>query len=470
MNLPTAAVKFIPWEGVTPGQAFAALESRPGVFWLDSSSQASAGARYSIMGCAPFARFRSWGERFCFACDGAAAEFGRGDPLAAFEGRLRQFRVAPTPDTAPPFCGGAVGLMAYELGRIIEPAAGTGAEVVDAPDLNFAWHDAAVIWDHVLHRAWIAGAGWRRSPDAAIGELAGWLGTAGRADAVEPAAAPAAQFTGNMTRSGFMDAVERVRERIAVGEIYQMNLAQRFDGVLTESPAALYRRLRRLNPAPMAAYFDAGENFVVLSSSPERFIEVEGAMIRTFPIKGTRPRGRTPEEDAAECARLLGSEKERAELLMIVDLLRNDLGRVCRYGSVRVRRLHALESFATVHHLVGEVEGELRADVGVAALLRAVFPGGSITGAPKVRAMQVIGEIEPGPRGVFSGCIGYFSACGRIDLNIAIRTIVCRGSQAGFHVGAGIVWDSDPAAEYEETLAKGRALFAALGVREGTGP
>ncbi|MDE3085024.1 MAG: anthranilate synthase component I family protein, partial [Verrucomicrobiota bacterium] len=185
----------------------------------------------------------------------------------------------------------------------------------------------------------------------------------------------------------------------------------------------------------------------------------------TFPIKGTRPRGRTPAEDARRKDELCASEKERAELLMIVDLLRNDLGRVCRYGSVRVRRLHALESFATVHHLVGEIEGELRPDVRLAELLRAVLPGGSITGAPKIRAMQVISEIEPTPRGIFSGAIGYMSACGRIDLNIAIRTIICGGNQASFHAGAGIVWDSVPEAEYEETLAKAQPLFAALGVQ-----
>ncbi len=256
-----------------------------------------------------------------------------------------------------------------------------------------------------------------------------------------------------------------MRERIAAGEIYQMNLAQRFTCAVAEPPRQLYRRLRALNPAPMGAYLEAGD-WTVLSSSPERFLAVADGRIRTFPIKGTRPRGRTPAEDAAQRRELLASEKERAELLMIVDLLRNDLGRVCRFGSVQVRRLHDLETFATVHHLVGEVEGELRPGVGAAELMRAVFPGGSITGAPKIRAMQVIAETEPVPRGIFSGVLGYWSACGRVDLSIAIRTIVCRRGEASFHVGAGIVWDSDPALEYEETLAKGRALRAALGGEE----
>lgn len=460
-----ALVKVAPWRGAAPARAFAALQAqgRAGIFWLDSSSAATdAAARFSIMGCEPLARLRAWGGRVRFERAGGAAEELTGDPLGELERRLAQYRVKAEKSELP-FCGGAVGFLSYELGRVTEPAAFAAPGESDAtPDINLAWYDAAAVWDHATGQAWLVGVGWRRAPEAAIAELADWLSRAPEDEPELPA--PAGGIcTSNLTRGEFVAAVARVRDRIAAGEIYQMNLAQCFRGALTEPPATLYRRLRALNPAPMAAYFDAGEGMAVLSSSPERFIEVKENRIRTAPIKGTRPRGRTPEEDAAERAGLLASEKERAELLMIVDLLRNDLGRVCRFGSVQVRRLHSLESFATVHHLVGEVEGELRPEVGVAALLRAVFPGGSITGAPKVRAMQTIAEIEPGRRGVFSGAIGYFSACGRIDLNIAIRTIVCRGSEASFHVGAGIVWDSDPAAEYEETLAKGRALFAALG-------
>lgn len=473
VGLPAGAkLKVVPWPGSDSVRAFAALQAqgRAGIFWLDSSSAATdPTARFSIMGCEPLARFCTWGERTSFTLAGAAVEEVTGDPLRELERRLAQFRVDPE-KTELPFHGGAVGYLSYEFGRVTEPAAFAGSrESGDTPDINLAWYDAAAVWDHATGQAWLVGVGWRRTPEAAIAELTERLSAAPAGVAETPAPAGVVA-TSNLTRGTFIAAVERVRERIAAGEIYQMNLAQCFTGALKELPAALYRRLRTLNPAPMAAYFDAGEGMAVLSSSPERFIEVQGNRIRTAPIKGTRPRGRTPEEDAAERAGLLASEKERAELLMIVDLLRNDLGRICRFGSVQVRQLHRLESFATVHHLVGEVEGELRPGVGVAALLRAVFPGGSITGAPKVRAMQTIAEIEPGRRGVFSGAIGYFSACGRIDLNIAIRTIVCRGARASFHVGAGIVWDSDPAAEYEETLAKGRALFAALGwTRAGEG-
>ncbi|HVW21199.1 MAG TPA: aminodeoxychorismate synthase component I, partial [Opitutaceae bacterium] len=294
------------------------------------------------------------------------------------------------------------------------------------------------------------------------GELGGWLRGRGRREDGRDPAPP--RLRADFTRARYEAAVRAVRGRIARGEIYQMNLAQRFHGAAPGDPAGLYLRLRRRNPAPMGAFLAAGP-WTILSSSPERFIEVAGRRIRAFPIKGTRPRGSTPAQDAARRRELRASAKERAELLMIVDLLRNDLGRICRFGSVRVNRLHALESFATVHHLVGEVEGELRPEVGPAELLRAVFPGGSITGAPKLRAMRVIRHFERRRRGVFSGALGYWSADGRTDLAIAIRTIVCHRGRAEFHVGAGIVWDSDPALEYEETLAKGLALREALGAR-----
>ena len=450
-----APVSLVAWEAPEPAVAFARLQGRRGIFWLDSSRTEGASGRYSILGCEPFGVFQVRGDAWEFSLDGQVAAQGRGDPGKELERRLGEYGVAPDPARPVPFCGGAVGFLGYELG-----APGSEPAADGAPDAHLGWYDAAAVWDHVTGRAWLVGAGWRRPAERAAAELGEWLG--GSAAATVPVFPAATRVEGDFTRERYEAAVRKVRGRIAEGEIYQMNLAQRFTCPSVESPAHLYRRLRDLNPAPMGAYLEAGD-WTVLSSSPERFIEVEGGRIRTFPVKGTRPRGRTPAEDEARRRELAASEKERAELLMIVDLMRNDLGRVCRFGTVQVRRLHDLETFATVHHLVGEVEGELRPDVGTAELLRAVFPGGSITGAPKVRAQQVIAALEPVARGIFSGSIGYWSACGRIDLNIAIRTIVCHRGQASFHVGAGIVWDSDPAFEYEETLAKGEALLAALG-------
>jgi para-aminobenzoate synthetase component 1 len=458
MNAPVCLVA---WDAPAPAVAFARLEGRRGIFWLDSRRTPGGPGRFSILGCEPFGVFRAWADTWEFAVAGRPAERGRGDPGDQLERLLAGYQVADDADRPVPFCGGAVGFLGYGFGGGTA-AAGTGRPEGAAPDAHFGWYDAAAVWDHEAGRAWIVGVGWRRPAAAAAGELTAWL--AGRADEA-PAAIPVPPPTivrGDFTREQYVAGVGAVRARIARGEIYQMNLAQRFFCRAGEPPAQLYRRLRELNPAPMGAYLEAGD-WTVLSSSPERFLEVQRGRIRTFPIKGTRPRGRTPGEDERQRGALAASEKERAELLMIVDLLRNDLGRVCRFGSVHVRRLHDLATFATVHHLVGEVEGELRPGVGAAELLRAVFPGGSITGAPKVSAMRVIAELEPVPRGIFSGSIGYWSADGRIDLNIAIRTIVCHRGEASFHVGAGIVWDSNPEFEYEETLAKGEALLAALG-------
>jgi para-aminobenzoate synthetase component 1 len=462
MNMRAVA---LPYDGRVPAEAFRRLARRRGVFWLDSSLPRPGDGRFSIMGCEPRLVFVVQGSDWRIERGGKTVEEGSGAPLRKLDELVAAHRLLPEPGVEVPFWGGAVGWFSYDLGRQFETFAGTAKEDRPVPDIRLAWHDAAIVWDHQAGRSWLVGAGWERPPGEAASELAGWLETPAL-DLQENTAPPPEVATSNLRREDYLALVEEARAAIARGEIYQVNLVQRFECAHVESPAATYLRLRDLNPAPFAVFQDAGDR-AVLGSSPERFVEVEPAgKIRTCPIKGTRPRGRTPAEDATQARALLASEKERAELLMIVDLMRNDLGRVCDYGTVKVNRLHALESFATVHHLVGEVEGRLRKDVSLGDLLRAVFPGGSITGAPKVSALRLIDRLEPHRRGIFMGAMGYVSAHGRIDLNIAIRTIVCRDDRAFFQVGAGIVWDSDAAAEYEETLVKGRALFAALGVRE----
>ncbi|MDA0301933.1 MAG: aminodeoxychorismate synthase component I, partial [Chloroflexi bacterium] len=271
----------------------------------------------------------------------------------------------------------------------------------------------------------------------------------------------------NMSRAAYLQAVSRVREYIATGDIYQVNFAQRFSALYDGGGLDLYRRLRTVSPAPFAAYLDLRGDFggvEVLSSSPERFLFADGDRLETRPIKGTRPRGASPEEDAAHVAALRESAKDRAEHLMIVDLERNDLGRVAVTGSVRVPEFAVLETYAQVHHLTSTVVATRRADVGLEALLRATFPGGSISGAPKIRALQIIDELEPTVRGVYTGALGYVSAHGRLDLNIAIRTITLADSVAHLHVGGANVHDSDPEAEYAETLDKARGMARALGV------
>ena len=299
-------------------------------------------------------------------------------------------------------------------------------------------------------------------------ELADRLAAAGD---VEPAARPEAgsaefRVTSNFSREHYLASVARAKEYIAAGDIYQVNLSQRLSAPLATTPFDLYRRLTRENAAPFAAYFDTPDATVV-SCSPERFLQVRGGTVETRPIKGTRPRGATPEEDARLAQELLASEKDRAENVMIVDLERNDLGRVCEFGSVHVPELFALESYATVHHLVSTVKGRLRPGSNALDCLRSCFPGGSITGAPKVRSMEIIEEIEPTRRGVYTGAIGYLCFSGDMDVNIVIRTLVIKDGTAHFQVGGGIVADSQPEAEYEETLDKARALARALAAEAG---
>ena len=265
----------------------------------------------------------------------------------------------------------------------------------------------------------------------------------------------------NFSHEQYLEAVEAGREYIAAGDTFQVNLSQRFEAELPIPPYELYRHLRHINPAPFAAYLNFDE-VTILSASPERFLKVKGDLVETRPMKGTRPRGSSPAEDEALARELQNSLKDRAENVMIVDLERNDLGRVCRFGTVKVRELWTLEKYATVFQLTSTVEGKLRQDKGRIDLLKACFPGGSITGAPKVRAMEIIDELEPTRRSIYTGSIGYLSFGGEMDLSIVIRTILIKDGKAYFQVGGGIVYDSDPEAEYQETLDKAKALFQAL--------
>jgi para-aminobenzoate synthetase component 1 len=343
-------------------------------------------------------------------------------------------------------------------------------------------------WDHAEGRAWLISTGMpdtspaarRRRAAERADAVRAWLRTPGlepaskaqRSGGDDPAESHSTPVRGwwdarvslrsSFGRSDYLKAVERVREYIIAGDIFQANLSQRFEAPLAERPWSLYRRLRTSNPAPFAAFLDLPDG-AILSASPERFLHVDAAgRVETRPIKGTRPRGVGPEHDAALGQALLESPKDRAENLMIVDLMRNDLSRVCAPGTVRVSELFALEQYATVHHLVSTVVGELAPGADALDLLRAAFPGGSITGAPKLRAMEIIAELERIQRGVYCGSIGYWSLTGELDTSIAIRTAVARGGRVYFSAGGGVVADSDAAEEYQETLDKARGLIDAL--------
>jgi len=413
----------------------------PYLLFLDSSAQGAL-SRYSFLAADPVAVART--------------------PEAARD-MLRTHRHPPVAGL-PPFQGGIAGYIGYDWGAEQEQVVRPPADRLtpDLPDVALALYDWVIAWDHLEAKAWLITTGNGERSAARTAWVRDRLLAQPPAIPDHPAPTPE-QPRSNVSRAEFEAGVARIREYIAAGDVYQVNLSQRFHAPFVGSALALYRRLRARNPAPFGAYLEYG-GAQVASISPERFLRLD-AMTRAAearPIKGTRPRGTTAVTDAGLARELLESEKDRAENVMIVDLLRNDLGKVCRPGSVRVPKLFALEAHPTVHHLVSTVTGELRDGADAFDLLRAAFPGGSVTGAPKIRAMQIIAELERAPRGLYCGAIGYVSATGAMDFNIPIRTIVLRDGSATFHAGAGIVWDSEPAAEYEETLAKARTMIEAL--------
>jgi para-aminobenzoate synthetase component 1 len=445
-----------------PHRAASHLRDLPRPAFLDSSMPGGGSGRYSYFTADPFLEIRSLGCRVELVSPGRRAVI-EDNPFDVLRDLLSRYRLDQTPGL-PPFAGGAAGYFGYDLGRLLERLPVT-ADDEGLPEMNLALYDWALAVDHLTGESRLVATGLPSgSPEAAharLGEIRRLLaeekGTPG-----ETAQHCAPRLRSNVSRSDYLASVRRAREYIRAGDIYQVNLSHRLEGEWRGAPWPLYERLRASSPVPHGAYLDLGD-VAVLSASPERFLRLDGASVETRPIKGTRPRGDKPEEDRDLAAALLSSEKDRGENLMIVDLLRNDLGKVCRTGTVRVPELFGLEGYSSVWHLVSTVCGELRSGLDAVDLLKACFPGGSITGAPKIRAMEIIEELEPVRRGVYCGAIGYISFTGAMDTSIAIRTLVLRDGKLHLSVGGGIVADSDPEAEYAETLAKGRAVLKALG-------
>jgi para-aminobenzoate synthetase component 1 len=464
----TPAVCEIPFSADTLLRALLALPPTLRLSLLDSCGARDSSARFLIAGFDPCELIEARGNQLSIRWrNEKQVLIQHGDALATLDERLAKYYVpGPLPEHLPA-AGACIATFSYELVHQLERLRLNSARhVSDEPDMVLAFYDTLVIHDY-------------RSGITKLASVGGPQRLAGTAEALNDALihAPsdyeanpdsALSINSNLTRDEYLAAVGRIKEHIAVGDIYQANLTQRLSCVLphTTTPESIFCRLRRHHPAPFAAFIRRGEDTVV-SASPERFLRVgtlDGERyVEAWPIKGTRARGANAEEDATLGAELLTSEKDRAENIMIVDLLRNDLGRVSRYGSITVTELCALEEHPTLFHLVSKVRGALRNDVTAGALLRAAFPCGSITGAPKIRALEIINEMETAPRGLSMGALGYFSFNGSLDLNVAIRTMVVRDSVARFNVGGGIVADSCPALEYEESLIKARALLRALG-------
>ena len=421
---------------------------------------------YSVVAADPFLILKSRGREAWVEMGGGRSPAGS-DPFPALRRLLADHAIPPLPGLPIPQ-GGAIGYLGYELGQHLERLPSTGRDDVALPEMCLAFYDWCLVQQRSSGRAWIVATGLPgRDPRAASRRLEWALSRlrgleANEQPAEDPRAWTAGGLRSNFERDRYLAAVETAKAYLVAGDIYQVNISQRFQGSLRGDSWQLYRRLRRVNPPLFGAYLGFPES-TVMSVSPEEFLRLQGRQVRTRPIKGTRPRGATPAQDRELGVALTESVKDRAENLMIVDLMRNDLGRVCRVGSVRVPHLFGLEAHPTVFHLVSTVTGELEEGRDAVDLLRASFPGGSVTGAPKIRAMEIIDELEPHRRGVYCGGIGLLDFAGNLHLNMAIRTLVRAGDSFYFHVGGAIVFDSEPADEYEETIHKGRGLLRALG-------
>jgi para-aminobenzoate synthetase component 1 len=411
-----------------------------------------------------------------------------GDPFAVARrlvSRLDASRVSSHNGEAPPFVGGLIGYLGYDLGHELERLPVLVADDQQMPILHLGLYDWAIAWDRRTGAAWLGGRAfdgdaWRL--DLRLAEVrerirrqppgAATLGGPITMEAIDRDDSTELRFSSRLDRAAYEAGVERIRTLIERGDIYQANLTRRLETPFTADPWHLYRRLRTGDPSLFSGYLEVGRpgttrddggRRAILSASPEPFLSVDrSGAVKSDPIKGTRPRGRTRDDDRALACELLASEKDRAENVMIVDVLRNDLGRVCRPGSVRVPRLCRLERTATVQHLVSTVTGRLRSDRDVFHLLGASFPGGSITGAPKIRAMEILEELEPVRRGPYTGMLGWIGPDGTMASSILIRTFVADGRRLTLHVGGGITYRSDPAAEWEETVAKASGPLGAI--------
>lgn len=441
-------------------QLYALFKDDPFSFFLDSGMDHGKLGKYSFIGSDPLWSFQSKGRVISVRREGRTDVFA-GDPIEALKKLLSEY--AMDCRTALPFIGGAVGYFGYDFNRPVHNASQPPPDDVGIPDCFVGFYDGIIAVDHGCGKVFLAALGIKADDETVLENMRQRIHTAKTAGTVEKAAfsSRSAGIKANMTRDEYLAAIGRIKDYIAAGDVYQVNFTQRFQCALEESPFEVYRRLREINPAPFACMMDFGQGHI-LCSSPERLLRISGKTAETRPIKGTCPRGRTASEDRNNLAALLASEKNRAELLMIVDLERNDLGKVSKPGTIQVTEIFHPETYPTVHHLAATVTGELRDEYDALDCLAAVFPGGSITGAPKIRAMEIIDELEPTARGVYTGAIGYIGLNGDADLNIAIRTILCKDRKAYFQAGGGIVWDSDGAMEYQESLDKAKALKNAL--------
>ena len=449
------------------------LSHRPGLIFLRSGYFNPSGTRYSLVTARPFLVLQARGAR-CELRETNRSHVVYGNPWHFLETLLARFEIMDEVDLPFPL-GGCFGYWGYDLKQFVEPHLPRQAvNDLELPDCHLGFHSSLVVFDHLLGKIWIISTGMTadgsRDSDLACKEAEQWRSELDKAAKSDPASRRLTRgsATGlgapvmgeSLNRSEFIHRVECAREYIRQGDIYQVNLSRRLEVPNRGSAWEFFEHLSDRSPAPFAGYLHGGD-FQVLSSSPELFLRMNGNHVRTQPIKGTRPRGTDPQQDARLSYELQTSPKETAELIMITDLLRNDLGRICEFGSVVVPELLKLERYPQVHHLVSSVEGRLREQVSHGMALAKCFPGGSITGAPKIRAMEIIDELEPVSRGPYTGCLGYLGFNQESQVSILIRTAICRPGKIYFHVGSGIVYDSCAEQEFDETNDKAQGFLAA---------
>ena len=449
---------------------------RPHFVFLDSRLHENRLGKYSFIAFDPFLIFRSKGNKVWFQQgeDGPIKERTFKNIFDALNRIMLKYRIHHgLAKEAAPFIGGGIGYFAYELGRQVEVLPVTTRDVMKIPECYICFYNAVIIYNHQEEKMYISYFDPRcecrvRSLEQIKEELRSIPPGLYHLTGISPGRKTIKngellkKFRGDFTRREYMDAINRIKEYILAGDVYQADMTQRFETDMENIPPwDLYKRLMHINPSPFASYLNFA-GVTVVSSSPERFLIVNDRYVETRPIKGTVKRGSTPEEDEKNKVFLSNDEKNRAELAMIVDLLRNDIGRVCKAGTVKVEAFPQLETYSSVHHLVSTITGELTGGKNIVDVLKATFPGGSITGAPKIRAMEILDELEPVERGIYTGSIGYLGFNGCADLNIVIRTIIVTGNKAHIQAGGGIVADSRDADEYDETLLKAQKLFNAF--------
>ncbi|WP_135455091.1 aminodeoxychorismate synthase component I [Vibrio echinoideorum] len=438
-------IKPLQYQSTLAKQLFSHIESMPWAMLLRSASESHVDSRYDILVAQPIATFETIGAETTVNVN-EECEVSTSDPFELLDQYQQQLLPTTTEHSELPFVGGALGYFSYDLGRRVETLPSLAQRDIEAPDMAVGLYEWAIVVDHKVKTACIVGQN--------IDSHLDWLTSQSKHNAViQPAFGLTTPWQSNMSQDSYANKFDSVQEYLLSGDCYQINLAQRFRADYQGSEWLAYEKLEQYNSAPFSGFIRL-EHSAILSVSPERFLELNSGTIETKPIKGTRPRSDDREIDDAHAQDLMNAEKDQAENLMIVDLLRNDIGRVAKPGTVHVPKLFDIESFPAVHHLVSTIRADLDSQYSATDLLRACFPGGSITGAPKVRAMQIIEELEPHRRSAYCGSIGYISRNGRMDTSITIRTLVAENNTLYAWAGGGVVFDSDCASEYQETLDK----------------